>query len=495
MDATSPQVVYTPDAVIDIVTESLKPALPATPFLMKGLYRQTSATLYGGYYYGRLHSTSGGYEITVRVPEKIKPAPTNGEHYVFSGYLTKRPKRKGHVDLVFSVTTVEGREPQEFSRIISIYQQKAIQGYRDVEARIKRKIISGERVRIARIYGHASIVDKDVDAAFNQIASYMEIVEQCYDFTDCRVSMGSPADIEKELQKLAQEDYDLIAILRGGGSNLSVFDDLTLAETAAALKIPLIVGIGHEVDKPFVQVIADKSCATPTAFGYFLRDTASAALAERKQIESDKVQQLDNLAEAKEKVHQLEQGKHELEKLLEQERTQANQIQQKLAGLADELDRANHQLRTQLAQNEEQLTAHVAKSHELNRGIETKSVQIVEQAERIDQLENTLTVNRQEVSQHLLHIAELEQEIQRLQQKQKQVQQGLADENALLHTTIRGLNEQMAEFQATIRGLHEQVAKKSVRFNRFVLAGATLLVVITVIYFLQVDLGSLLSTR
>lgn len=482
MGVASPQIVYTPDAVIDIVAESLKPTLPVTPFLMKGLYKQTNTTLYDGYYYGRLHSTTGGYEITVRVPEKIQPAPMNGEHYVFSGYLTKRPKKKGHVDLIFSVTAVEGREPQEFTRIISIYQQKARRGYRDVAALIRHKIISGERLRIVRLYGNNAIVDKDVEAVLNQTEP--EIVE-CYDFTDCRVSMGSPSDIEKELQKLDQEEYDLIALLRGGGSNLSVFDDLTLVTAASALKTPLVTGIGHEVDKPLIQEIADRSYSTPSAFGYFLRDIAITALTERGQIECKKAQQLDDLNRLRQQTQQLDQTKRELEKQIEQERTQANQTEQKLAGLADELDRTNQQLQSQL-------TAHVTKLNELNRVIEAKSAHVVEQAAQIAKLDDALTVNRQEVSQHLIRIAELEQEIGRLQLSSEhnqvqaaQLQRSLSDENALLRNTVRELSVQVTELQATSQN-------KQLRFNRLVWAGATLLVLIVVIYLFQAGFVPLL---
>lgn len=95
MSATSPQTIYTPDAIIDLVAESLKPPVPQTIFLIRGLYKQTNTTLYNGHYYGRLHSTTGGYELSVQIPEKIKPAPANGQHHVFSGYLTKRPRKKG----------------------------------------------------------------------------------------------------------------------------------------------------------------------------------------------------------------------------------------------------------------------------------------------------------------------------------------------------------------------------------------------------------------
>lgn len=399
------------------------------------MYNQTSTVPYAGYYYGRLHSTTSEYEITVRVPVQLKPVPTNGEYYVFSGYLTKQTKKKGQVDLIFSVTAVEGRELQEFSRLIAIYQQKARQGYRDIEARLRCKIINRKRVRIALLYGHNAIMDKDVMAALNQIEP--EIVEQCYDFTHCRVSMELPSDIEKELQKLDQEGYDLLAILHSDGSNLSVFDDLLLAVTVVGLNTPFATGIGHEVDKLIIQDIADKSCTTPTAFGCLLQDIATIALAEQKQSELEK---------------------------------------------AKVLMRMNQQLQSQV-------TTHIAKINELNREIEVKSAHAVEQAAQIAKLDELLTVNQQEVSQHLLRITELEQEIQRLkldsernQAQATEVKRSFTDENALLHNAVRQLSEQVTQLQATIRGLKKQSVRKQVRLKWLIGAGATLLIIVVVIY-------------
>lgn len=497
----TPQIVYTPDAVIDLVSESLKPALPQTIFQIKGLYKQTSTTLYSGHYFGHLHSTSGGYELTVRVPEKIKPAPVNGQHYVFSGYLTKRARKRGHVELVFNVTTVEGREPQEFSRMIAIYQQKARQGYRDVVGAIRDKILNGERVKIARLYGLNGIVDKDVEAALNLMEGDREIIEQCYDFTEHRVSMGSPSDIEAELLKLDQEGYDLIAILRGGGSNLSVFDDLLLATTAVDLKTPLVAGIGHEVDKPFIQDIADKSCATPTTFGYLLRDTAISALSERRQSENEKsrqAQQLDALVSEQEQrrqlaaqISQLEQVKRNIEARLAQEQAQANQTQQKLAGLADELDRSNQQLHTdlqatqaELEQTRSQLTTHVARLRELDKVVEMKSGEVLQLSAHVAKVDRENSEFASALAAKMTRIAELEQE-------NHQLHTSADNDHTQAAQVQRSLNEQIASLQQTIRELNMRVEHKTerVRFNRLALAGAMLLIVVIIIGYVAIQSG------
>ena len=59
---------------------------------------------------------------------------------------------------------------------------------------------------------------------------------------------------------------DIIAIVRGGGSkdDLAVFNDETLTRKIAASRIPIITGIGHEIDESLADLAADIRASTPT---------------------------------------------------------------------------------------------------------------------------------------------------------------------------------------------------------------------------------------
>ena len=70
------------------------------------------------------------------------------------------------------------------------------------------------------------------------------------------------------------ENWDCVAIIRGGGatSDLSGFDTLALAENVANFPLPIITGIGHERDESVLDMISFQRVKTPTAAAAFLVD-------------------------------------------------------------------------------------------------------------------------------------------------------------------------------------------------------------------------------
>lgn len=64
-----------------------------------------------------------------------------------------------------------------------------------------------------------------------------------------------------------QADIDVIIVARGGGSleDLLPFSDEGLVRAAAACRTPIVSAIGHEVDTPLLDLVADVRASTPTA--------------------------------------------------------------------------------------------------------------------------------------------------------------------------------------------------------------------------------------
>jgi len=68
------------------------------------------------------------------------------------------------------------------------------------------------------------------------------------------------------------DEYDCIVIIRGGGSkmDLASFDSLELNKAIAKAKLPVLTGIGHEIDETVADMVAYTSLKTPTAMAEFL---------------------------------------------------------------------------------------------------------------------------------------------------------------------------------------------------------------------------------
>ncbi|MDO4508088.1 MAG: exodeoxyribonuclease VII large subunit, partial [Candidatus Saccharibacteria bacterium] len=79
--------------------------------------------------------------------------------------------------------------------------------------------------------------------------------------------LDAAAQITRALKYFNERgEVQAIAILRGGGSadDLAAFNDEELVRAIAASKIPVITGIGHEVDEVLADFAADVRASTPS---------------------------------------------------------------------------------------------------------------------------------------------------------------------------------------------------------------------------------------
>ena len=111
--------------------------------------------------------------------------------------------------------------------------------------------------------------------------------------------MDAPDQIIRALNYFNERgDVQMIAILRGGGSadDLSCFNDEKLTRVIAASKIPVITGIGHEVDESLADLAADVRASTPSNAAEMLtRDRKEEAMKVKRQIRLMTSAVLDNV--------------------------------------------------------------------------------------------------------------------------------------------------------------------------------------------------------
>ena len=86
----------------------------------------------------------------------------------------------------------------------------------------------------------------------------------------------SPASVAAAFELVAKykENFDVVVLIRGGGSqtDLSCFDDYKIAAAIGNSPLPVLTGIGHERDESIADLVAHTRLKTPTAVAGFLID-------------------------------------------------------------------------------------------------------------------------------------------------------------------------------------------------------------------------------
>ncbi len=90
---------------------------------------------------------------------------------------------------------------------------------------------------------------------------------------------GAEHHLASAIRVLAKMNVEVIAVVRGGGArtDLAAFDQAPVAEAIAASPVPVLTGVGHEVDDSVADLVAHQALKTPTACAGALIDTVAAS--------------------------------------------------------------------------------------------------------------------------------------------------------------------------------------------------------------------------
>ena len=106
-------------------------------------------------------------------------------------------------------------------------------------------------------------------------------------------NISDPVEVARAFKELSQEaeQFHGIAVVRGGGDNIeTVFEDPGVLDALAACPLPVVSALGHMDSHTTFDHFADKSFATPTAFGNWLSDVFNeqkAHFAEISKLKSE----------------------------------------------------------------------------------------------------------------------------------------------------------------------------------------------------------------
>lgn len=263
-DQTTYQI-YSPASVVGSFNNAL--IIPQTLSLiyLKGRYTAGQGKSYAGYYYDLFYSESDTTSISVKLSGILRSKLVNGEVYILKGFIEKSV-RNSSIDLRFAAEEIVQQEERQFSeedlKRYDLIQAKLEKGSRDLETFIREKKLRNEPIKIANIYGHSAIVQHDFNEGLNISSGEFEI-------TDFTCNITSATSILQKLQELKPLQFDIVALVRGGGDRQSfdVFSDVDLANEFINLESITITALGHTVDESLLDKLADRRFHVPHDYG------------------------------------------------------------------------------------------------------------------------------------------------------------------------------------------------------------------------------------
>jgi exodeoxyribonuclease VII large subunit len=300
-------ITYSPAAVLNLFNNAISINQTKRIIQLKGIYVQGKGNQYSGYFYDTFRDEASDAAITILVPPLIRNELQPNKTVTVNGFVTRRViNTSGSIQIQLTVTDLveqtQNKYNEEDLKKIELMQRKAVGGYRDVYRWLKEQIISEKPFKIGIVIGRSGIIDNDIKHQLRESIGF-------YDLRFHRINLSSEEEILTALDRLNNENYGLIAVSRGGGDNLDIFNRYTIAEKAVNLTSLFITAIGHKDDITLLQKVADKSFITPSELGQFLNDTFNHTVEElenskAKLIESVKLQltanyqkEIDNLNE------------------------------------------------------------------------------------------------------------------------------------------------------------------------------------------------------
>lgn len=190
---------------------------------------------------------------------RLKTQPQEGGEFIFSGHISVYEPR-GTYQLI--VTRVEesgaGRLAAEFEQRKQLFAE--------------RGWFAAERKRpLPKLPRHIGIVTSPTAAALEDVKKVLATRPGWLTITlsPCLVQGSeAPASIAAAMQRIAAMDDapDLVLLVRGGGSieDLWGFNDETVVKAIVDCPLPVISGIGHEIDITLADFAADARAATPS---------------------------------------------------------------------------------------------------------------------------------------------------------------------------------------------------------------------------------------
>ncbi len=190
---------------------------------------------------------------------RLKNIVQEGGEFIFTGHISLYEPRGTYQLIISRVETAgAGKLAAEFERRKQLYAEL---GYFDTSS----------KQSIPALPKHIGIVTSPTAAAFEDVKKVLATRPSWLELTLAPALVqgsSAPAAMARALDKISNIETppQVILLIRGGGSmeDLWCFNDEGVVKAIVACPIPIITGVGHEIDTTLADLAADLRAATPS---------------------------------------------------------------------------------------------------------------------------------------------------------------------------------------------------------------------------------------
>ena len=394
--------VYKPSEIIGIFNSILaKQSVNAQVVYLRGVYLASGRQSYGGYFYDTLRDEDRQEEITMYVTQQQRENLKNGNLVNVGGVLGRNVNTRGQIQIILNVSRIEIVQEQAIDeneiKRMELRQKKSSEGFKNVDSILEQLLFVDQRPRVALLFASSSITMSDFEAGINAAKSAI-------DFSEYRANFSNTNELIGTLRSLDNGGFHVIALVRGGGSQIENLDDVAVLEQIVSMNTPIIGAIGHVEEKIFIKQLVDKCAPTPNGLGQYFSEMVES-VSEKK---------------TKSRAALTEQIKKQFKDQLEASQKQNKELQEKLKVLTKAQEDSVKAQQEATKKHNEQVQAAQKQNKELQEQL--KGIQKSHQ----EQITKLTEAQKLQQEQQKKQQEELNKSLGKMQESNNQLQKNLA---------------------------------------------------------------------
>jgi exodeoxyribonuclease VII large subunit len=149
-----------------------------------------------------------------------------------------------------------------------------------IEKLMAKGLVGKNKIQeLPRVIQRVAIISSETAAGYHDFIAQLANNEYGYQivyklFSAAMQGENTESEVIDSLRQIEKEmvNFDIAILIRGGGSklDLAAFDNYNIAVTIANTRLPILTGIGHEIDESIADLVAHTAFKTPTAVADFI---------------------------------------------------------------------------------------------------------------------------------------------------------------------------------------------------------------------------------